>query len=363
MQALPASTNGTVTVPPPLTVAADMAPRWTNLTVADFDDAAHAIVTAHKNDGAATDVPVMDLRTWGVIPAQGRLALAPLGKQHGPLALRSNGFSNLAAKLGAPADFVRDKLPAPLQLGVMNWLLASGDKPSPAMLRLRGDQVAAVVSDRYCPLDQEELMTCVRAALAQQGALDEIEVKSIATGLVDVIRLVFPAEEKPVRVGDVSALGLDISSSSFGKSAVHVRGLIWRLKCTNGMRVAEGMGSYSFRHVGDIDRMRAGVAEAIPSALAVARGTFARWRASVNVMVREVAALIDSLRDLTIVERKQIQEEVQREAGTSALPEHMPLYGFLNGVTAAAHHALPARRLELESLAGELLVRHTDTPS
>jgi len=364
MQAIPTSTNGTVTVSPPLTVAADMAPSWKNLSSSDFDDAAHAIVTAHKNDGAAADVPVMDLRTWGIIPADGRFALAPLGKQHGPLALRSNGFSNLATKLGAPTDFVRDRLPAPLQLGTMNWLLASSEKPVPATLRLRANQIAAVVSDRYCPLDQEELMSCVRAALAQQGALADIEVKSIATGLVDVIRLVFPAEEKPVKVGDVSALGLDISSSSFGKSAVHVRGLIWRLKCTNGLRVAEGMGAYAFRHVGrDSDRIRAGIAEAIPSALAVARGTFDRWRSAVNVMVNEVASLIDCLRDLTLGEKKLVEQEVQREAGTSALPEYMPLYGFLNGVTAAAHHVLPARRLELESLAGELLVRHTGGPS
>jgi len=362
MQAIPASTNGTASVPPPLAVVPDMAPNWRNIS-SDFDDAAHAIVTAHKNDGASSDAPVMDLRTWGVVPTDGRFALAPLGKQHSPLALRSNGFSNLATKLGAPSDFVRDKLPAPLQLGVMNWLLASSDKPVPATLRLRGTEVAAVVSDRYCPLDQEDLMSCVRAALAQQGALEDIEVKSIATGLVDVVRLIFPAEQKAVKVGDVSALGLDISSSSFGKSAVHVRGLVWRLKCTNGLRVAEGMGNFSFRHVGDIDRMRAGIAEAIPSALAVARGTFDRWRSAVNVMVNEVASLIDSLRDLSLGERKLVQQEVQREAGTSALPEHMPLYGFLNGVTAAAHHVLPARRLELESLAGELLVRHTGAPS
>lgn len=241
----------------------------------------------------------------------------------------------------------------------MNWLLASSDRPIPATLRLRSNEVAALVSDRYAPLDQEELLGCIRDALDQQGALQDVEVKSIATGLVDVVRLVFPSEQRAVQVGDVCALGLDISSSSFGKSAVHVRGLVWRLKCTNGLRVAENSGNFSFRHIGDSQRLRAGIAEAIPSALAVARGTFARWQTSVNVMVAEVAALIEGLRDLSLGEKKLVEVEIQREAGRIGLPERMPLYGLLNGITAAAHHVLPSRRLEMESLAGELLVRHT----
>jgi hypothetical protein len=83
----------------------------------------------------------------------------------------------------------------------------------------------------------------------------------------------------------------------------------------------------------------------------------------VDIMVTEVAALIDGLRDLSLGEKKLIEQEVQREAGTIRLPEHMPLYGLLNSITAAAHHVPPARRLELESLAGQLLVRHTGDDS
>lgn len=357
MQTSPMPSNG-LSLPPPLALAPDMSPRWRNFNET-FDDAAHALIEAHTADGAAVDLPIMNLATWGIIPMGGRLALAPLGKHHEPLVLRANGFSNLAAKLGAPAEFVRDRLPAPLQLAVMNWLLASGDKSVPATLRVRANEVAAVVSDRYCPLDQEELLGCVRDALVDQRAIHDVEVKSIATGLVDVVRLVFPNEQRPVKVGDVSALGLDISSSSFGKSAVHVRGLVWRLKCTNGLRVSEPAGSFSFRHVGDTQRLRAGIAEAIPSALAVARGTLDRWRTAVNVMVTDVAALIDSLRDITLGEKKMLEQEIQREVGAHALPARMPLYDICNGVTAAAHHVAPARRLELEALAGELLVRHT----
>ncbi len=359
------STNGTTplrdtrSIPGPLRCAPDMAARWANLTDADFDQAASQIVADHKSDGEAQDIPVMNLATWGVLPVDGQFALAPLGKQHGPKVLRANAFSNLMVRLGAPVEFVRDRLAAPLQIATTNWILASAEKQQPALLRLRGEAIASIHSDRYCPIDQEELLGCVRDALVKQNALGEVEVKSIATGLVDVIRITFPSEQQAIKVGDVTALGLDISSSSFGRSAAHITGSLVRLKCLNGLRVPEKGASFSFRHVGDIDRMRAGIAESIPSALAVARGTIARWRAAVDVMIEDVASLIEGLHDLTHGEQKLVQEHVQHELGAHALPAHAPLYEVLNGVTSAAHALAPARRLEVEAMAGDLLVRHT----
>lgn len=351
-------TVGTSALPPPLRAAPDMTARWQNVT-SSFDAAAHAIVEAHVADGEARDLPVMDLSTWGVVPRDGHFSLAPLHKEHGPLPLRSTAFSNLMTKFNAPTEFIRDHLPAPLQLAVCNWLLARNERLVPATLRMRGGEVAALVSDRYAALDPEELFGCVRDALVRHCALDSVEVRALATGPVDVLRLVFPSEHVAARVGDISALGLDISSSCFGKSAVHVRGIVWRLKCTNGLRVAESSGSFSFRHVGDVDRLRAGIADAIPTALVHARGTLRRWRASVDVMVENVAALIDELRDLTHAERKLVEDRVKVESGTLDLLQPSRLYDVLNGITSAAHEAMPVRRLELESAAGELLARHT----
>lgn len=357
------NTNGSAPIAsrlgPPLRVAPDMPSRWVNLA-ADYDAAAHAIIEAHRNDGEARDLPVMDLGACGVVPAEGIFALAPLHKQHGPLPLRATAFSTLMTKFGAPVEFIRDHLPAALQLSTLNWLLAKNERQVPATLRMRGDQIAAVVSDRYAALDPQDLFGCVRDALERHGALDDVEVKSIATGPVDVLRCVFPSYQTAAKVGDISALGIDISSSCFGKSAVHVRGCVFRLRCLNGLRVAEGTGNFSFRHIGDVDKIRACIADAIPTALVHARGTMARWRASVDVMVESVASFIDEIRaDLTHGERKLVEDKVRLETGTPNLLEPAPLYDVLNGITAAAHDVAPARRLELESAAGELLVRHT----
>jgi hypothetical protein len=243
----------------------------------------------------------------------------------------------------------------------MNYLLMSGSLPMSAQLRLRGEEVSAIVSDRYAPLDAEQFVDALRRSLAEQGLLSSVRARAVATGTTDVLRLVIPSESQAIRVGDVTAVGLDLSTSSFGRSALHVRGLLWRLQCTNGLRAAEGMGQFSYRHVGDTQRLRDGLRDAIPTALVHARGVMNLWKQAVSTFVTNVAAEIEALRSLTAFERERVEEEIKREAGVPQLPERVSAYDFINSVTAMAHDehgAEPARRLEIEELAGGLLRRH-----
>ena len=276
--------------------------------------------------------------------------------------MRATAFSHLMTRVGAPAEFIR-RLPAPLQLATTNYLLAAHEDSSSATLRLRGDEVAAVVSGRYAPMDPVELIDCVRTSLVRFGLLEDIRVRGVASGMIDNLRLILPGEEVAVKVGDVAHVGIDISTSSFGRSAIHVSPLIYRLVCTNGLRTTERRGQLSFRHVGDADRLRAAVGEAIPSALAHARGLMTQWQRAVDFMVNDVQNIIDNMRELTIPERKAFETELVREAEAPALPEHMPLYSLVNALTSTARSAIPARRLELEALAGDVLTRHVGRAS
>jgi hypothetical protein len=345
------------TLPPPLRTARDMAANWAD-TELSFDEAAERIIAAHAADGHAADLPVTDLKTWAVAPLDGQFALVPLARHHEPKPLRNNAFSNLMTRLGAPAEFLRDRLTAPLQLATANFLLGTVEGSSGATLRLRGGEVAAVVSGRYAPLDPVELIDTLRAALSRHGLLSEVRVQGVASGIVDNLRIILPSETREPRKGDVSNVGIDISTSCFGRSAVRIAPLIWRLVCSNGMRgVTKGEG-LSFRHVGDSDRLKAAVSEAIPSALVHARGVMAQWQRAVTFMVEDVAAQIEAMRELTIPERKGLESALQVETGMAALPEHAPLYDLVNALTSSAKAAVPARRLELEAMAGELLDRH-----
>jgi|HubBroStandDraft_1064217.scaffolds.fasta_scaffold02006_3 uncharacterized protein DUF932 len=348
---------GGSTLPPPLRTAADMRPHWDDVELS-FDEAAERIIAAHAADGHAADLPITDLKTWAVAPLDGQFALVPLARHHQPKPLRNNAFSNLMTRLGAPAEFLRDRLPAPLQIATANWLLGTADGSSTATLRLRGGEVAAVVSGRYAPLDPVELVDTLHTALSRHGLLSEVRVRGVATGLVDNMRIILPGETRELRRGDVSNVGIDISTSCFGRSAVHIAPLIWRLVCSNGLRgVTKGEG-LSFRHVGDSDRLKAAVSEAIPSALVHARGVMAEWQCGVTFMVKNVAAQIGAMRELTLIERKNLETELAKETGAPELPEHVPLFDLVNAMTASAKAAVPARRWELEGLAGELLDQH-----
>ena len=344
-------------LPGPLRTLPDMGSSWADHIDLDFDTAADRIIGAHARDGEHKDLPVTDLKTWAIAPVDGKFALVPLARHHTPKPLRANGFSNLAARLGAPADFVR-KLPAPLQLATLNYLLTEHEDNSGAKLRLRNDEVSAVVSGRYAPLDPLELVETLRGALARFGILHDVRVRGVASGLVDNLRLVLPAEQVAVKPGDVSALGIDITGSSFARSAVHVSPVIWRLVCSNGMRRAERGTGFSFRHVGGRDRIRDAVSEAIPAALLRARGVLDQWRKSVTFMVEDVQRQIEAMRELSLPEKKNLETALLHETGRPALPEQVPLYDLVNAMTASAKEASPARRLDIESLAGDVLARN-----
>ena len=98
--------------------------------------------------------------------------------------------------------------------------------------------------------------------------------------------------------------------------------------------------------------------DAIPTALLRARGTLELWRQAVTVFVSNVAAEIEAMRTLTVTERARVEDEVKRETDARHLPERVSAYDFVNAVTAMAHDAEPARRLEIEEFAGGLLRRH-----
>lgn len=339
---------------PPLAVRPDLPPLWQSVDL-DFDTAANKLVETHEMDGTAHDLPVMDLRTWAVRDTGPVFALQPLSRSQQPLPLRNIAFSGLVARLGAPAEFLRERLPAELQLATLNYLLASHDRPLPSQLRLRDNEVTALVSDRYAALDAPEFVDSLRSALKAQGVLDEVRVRALATGTTDALRLVFPGEKKELKVGDVSHVGLDVSTSSFGKSAVHVSGVVWRLVCDNGLRAPQKMGRFSFRHVGETQRLQDGLRDAVPTALFHARGLMGLWQTAVTTAVEDVAARIERLRELTQAERGRITEALQADLGVKELPPSTSAYELVNAITQAAHEAETARRLEMETVAGRVL--------
>ena len=86
-------------------------------------------------------------------------------------------------------------------------------------------------------MDPEELLSCVRSSLVKFGLLDEVRVRGLASGMLDNLRLILPGEEATLKRGDVSNVGIDISTSSFGRSAIHVSPMV----CASSARTGYGL--------------------------------------------------------------------------------------------------------------------------
>lgn len=214
-----------------------------------FEEAAQLVLDAHAADGERFDVTAHDLRTWSFGGASDVMALAPI-----PLAGR-------VARIGAPPSYVRG-LPAKLQMACMNFGLTHAKQP--ALLRLAGGEVRAIVSDRYAALDDEFVLDVIHEVLDKAGYLADARVRASAVGAHTLLRITLPGEGVAVRAGDVIEWGLDIGNSEVGLRSVQITPITYRLVCTNGMRAWKSESAIRMRHVGDPKRLHDQLRDAVP---------------------------------------------------------------------------------------------------
>ena len=350
---------------PSLALRPDMAPRWHAVDMS-FDAAAELLVGAHKADGAAEDVVVTDFPTWHVVPERsGHLAIASLrGERAYPL--REAAFSELCDLISPenvrnPAGLFR-ALPAQLQLAGVNYLMITGSARRPVTLRTRGGEVAGIVSDRYTAFDVHELVDTVRSGLAKAGMLSAARVRAVAYGRRrDGMRIVFPSLGREIKRGDVTQSGFTVWSSDMRGSSIQLASTLYRLVCENGLVSEEDGMSYTFRHVGDADKLRIAVANAVDSALTRSSGLMNQWANAVGTMLDDVEAMIAGMQHaykMTETERDNVEKSLVGEFGVRALPARTSAYDLINAMTDAAKQATPVRRGELEAFAGNVLARH-----
>jgi hypothetical protein len=260
----------------PLRPRPDQRERWHTFTdPVPFDVAAQRILDAHREDGERDDVVTTDLRSWAFGSQDGhtmQLVRVPFaGRDPGePLPLRELAFSQLAQKIGAPAPYLRE-LPAKLQMACINYGLAR--REGAALLRLAGGEVRAVLSDRYAAADDALLLDIVSDCLDRTGYRHDVMVRAAGVGPHTVLRLTLPGEGVPVKVDDVIEHGIDLGNSELGLRSVQITPVTHRLVCTNGMRAWRSQAAVRMRHIGDPERLRDQIADAIPVAFAEARGT------------------------------------------------------------------------------------------
>ncbi|MGE0790081.1 MAG: DUF932 domain-containing protein [Sandaracinaceae bacterium] len=340
-----------------------------------FEEAAQLVLDAHADDGKRDDVVAHDLRTWAFGSNTGRtMQLAPVplpGRTSSePIALRDLAFTQLAQRIGAPPGYVRT-LPARLQMACMNYGLTQTKQP--ALLRLAGGEVRAVVSERYAAIDDELLLDVIGEVLDRAGYLAEACVRASAVGAHTLLRITLPGESVAVKPGDVIEFGLDIGNSEVGLRSVQLTPITYRLICTNGMRAWRSEAAVRMRHVGDPKRLKEQLRDAVPVAFAEARGDIERWRRATEVLIDNALDEVESLRAFGLGQAEVRAVSKQMLASAALLPANTgsesltqllsvpsTAYDMANAITATARDRTDvASRLTLEETAHRYLTRRT----
>ena len=352
----------------PLIPRPDQAESWTNFaTPLSFDAAVARVLAAHQRDGDRHDVAIADMRGWAFGSSDARhmqLVRIPFAgrESHPPLALRDHAFAQLCQKVQAPAPYI-SRLPAKLQMACMNYGLTQ--KATPGLLRLAGNEVRAVLSERYAAADDPTLLDMVADCLDRAGYRNDACVRAVATGPHTVLRVTLPGEGVPVKVGDVIEHGVDIGNSELGLRSVQITPVTYRLVCTNGMRAWKSEAALRLRHIGDPERLHELVRDALPIAFAEARGDLELWKRSVDRLVDDALDEVESLRafGLGSSDVRAVGHELAVASGldvavsTALDGVSSTVFDVANAVTAVARGRGTAARLTLEEAGHHYLSR------
>lgn len=151
---------------------------------------------------------------------------------NGGMPVRSTAHAQFANSLNIPKpyyDRMLTQAPDLLAINVNAWLER---QPAKKLIRTLDNEVRAVLSDSYRPLDNHEL---AEAVLPQLFELQTNIVSSEITESRFYLKAVTEKVQGEVAKGDMIQAGLMISNSEIGHGSLRVQALDYRLVCLNGM--------------------------------------------------------------------------------------------------------------------------------
>jgi hypothetical protein len=152
----------------------------------------------------------------------------------------------LGASLGIPAkyyDRMRELQPELLAHNVNTWF--QSEPPEKHTIRTLDGTARAYLSDRYRRIDNFQIAEAVLPIINEmEGA--RVESCEVTEDRM-LLKIVNPRLTEEVTKGDVVQAGIVISNSEVGLGSVSVMPLIYRLICSNGCILADGIRKY---HVG-----------------------------------------------------------------------------------------------------------------
>lgn len=261
-------------------------------------------------------------------PSVTMVPFTPDGK---PLLMHDLALRQLASRVGVPLDYIR-RCPGSLAALNLNYWVQDGSayKREGLLRTVHGNQVRALLSESYTPIDDVDIFPLIADALEN----DETQVQLMDFSPTHThIRILFPRIEAEARPGDIIRGGLHISNSEVGLRSVQVESLVYRLVCANGLTRPERSSRISARHIGNPARIKDFIVAAVREAREGTQQLVETFKASVYRGIDEPLKLIEKTAD----DGKLTQEQFQRILSSFAAEGEDPsLFGVVNAFTHAA---------------------------
>jgi hypothetical protein len=316
------------------------------------------------------------------IAASRSLTLQPLGngrfgldeKSTGMAPLHDNAIAQICDRYGIPSLY-RSKLAERGDFGAglladnLNRLIQH-DPVKPLLVREVNGEVRAVLSNAFRRMDSRPIVETFASACHDFGA---VPVEGVGGDLRWEIKALLPTIYRPGVDGtEALALGIALSNSDFGCGALSMRMFCLRVWCTNYAKLEEALrqihlgkrlgdnAEFSERTLRlDTETMVSATGDLVRSLLAPEKveGTLRRISDAMNREADPKTFLAGlGRRGLLKMEVEQV-EETLLSGSIRQLPMGNTAYRMSNAISWVAKSAVKAeRRLELEEIAGQLLV-------
>lgn len=319
-----------------------------------------------------------DQHKWDLTVPRDRLALANgrlilpeeyIGEYPESLTLSPWATAQVCQRLSIPTPYFL-RCPLPLRDAQFNHWAWSQDQepdedstkpgsPRPWLLRCQGEGVRAVLSDRYAPLDNADLLGTLVPLLEGR-----FEVRGIALSSESLhLRLVDPRLAREVLPDDRLLAGVHVANSEVGRRSVTVDALVWRLVCLNGLvMLVKGRSLLRQRHISwDRPRFADALRVAVSDAAMAGAGLIDRLQAATREPVPDVEGVVRAIaRQASLTQA--VQEKVLSALRATPPPQQERVYGLVQALTFTAQSLPPDDRYDLEVTAGRLLDEGVPTP-
>ena len=264
--------------------------------------------------------------------------------------LSTNATGQLCGKLGVPSKYFNKLVDANQnKLAAENINVWMKEDKRKFMLRQYDGHIRGVLSGSYSIYDAPEILESVQEVFGTK----QFKLKGSFINEERLhVRLV-ENEMLPIDGEDLFA-GITLDSSDIGRSGLAVRFFIYKQVCTNGLIIAKSNAKvFTQKHIGIThDEFKAGLEDGLKNFEAIKTGVIEMIENTHKIPVAaDLETITDKIKDAT----KLSDEDIEQVTYLMASKYEPTQWGLINGITEVAQKFTLERRLELETIAGNML--------